>query len=413
MSLQVVYLPYAVPITVPKAGGGGSVEDISFDVNPDYSEDHELGGAELSFYIRLTNSSDAPSAVSLSFSGNILKASTFDTGTAQNPSYVIEPGIGNHKDIKLVRSTGAPTGKDGNGDYLNTSCTISYTLADGSVSDYSTNITVYSLVETVAEVVDYHTSVSGKSLELKFEGSLTNTGTALNNLQLATQSTTYTFTSTSSIAGVTGYAESSGTGYIRITKPNNTQIRYSNIVDFTNPSGQPRTWLYVFQYKAANNTSHQRLGDLVGTNNQPAPVKSLHSTPSGRAFIQTTNSSGSQRALDTSRNHTVNGIGGSESFNWGLNDICIFATSWDGNDLTVRWKQTGHGSGHSFANWQDLYSTAYASHGDDYASNTYDGTMNLAVLRNQNTSLRWLYFCIYDLETTGDMFDVMCNTLNI
>lgn len=414
-------------------GTGGSVADINFDVNPAYSEDHQLSDTEIYFYIRLTNSSDAPSAVSLSFSGNILEANTFDTGTAQNPSYVIQPGIGNHRDIVLLRSSGAPqpNSKDANGNYLSSSCTITYTLADGTVSDYSTNITVYAKgLETVAEAVDYHTTItpSSKVLELKFEGNLNNTGLALTNLNIQAISTTYTATATNSIAGVTGYADSAGTGYIRLAKPNNVQLRSSNLGDFANISGQPRSWLYVFQYKVQNTQSHSILGNMAGISGhplggQPMPIKYA----SNNAYIQgdsppTGTQAANTRSLDTTRNHTINGLGFSEAFNWGLNDICIYVASWDGTDITLRWKQTGHGDGHSFATWDELYSSGssygtvprpFPASGVDWTGSTYDGGVNTTILRNDSTRLRWLYYSVYNLETTGDMFDHMCSALEL
>ena len=100
-------------------GTGGGVADIEFNVDPNFNEPFTLNGDEGTLTLRLTNTSSVATSVELTFSGNILKADTFDSGTESNPYFLIDPN--STKDVTLSRGSGAPSGSDPAVD-----CTITY-----------------------------------------------------------------------------------------------------------------------------------------------------------------------------------------------------------------------------------------------------------------------------------------------
>lgn len=347
MSLQVVYLPYAVPVTVPKAGGsggGGSVADIGFDVNPAYSEDHQLLSTETYFYVRLTNSSDAPSGVSLSFSGNILEANTFDTGTAQNPSYVIQPGIGNHKDVILKRGSGSPLGLDGSGNPNSSTCTITYTLADGTSSDYSTNITV--------ESTFFGTYLRTKTntnplIEITFSnGDYTNTGTIVIGLPYGTGAGQFDPAGPYDILGtpVASTTESQSLqGYVQ-----GGRVRYYGRYDnFVRISGQSRTWIRILSITDANGIGNSRISFPTITSISTG-AHALGSMYGNGGALRLYHSNSGYTALDTSHSHSVNASSSEVSVASSVDLIAVIST-WDGSgSLKHYWKSTGHGQGYSY-----------------------------------------------------------------
>ena len=213
-------------------GSGGALQEPSFDVNPAYGDgDWELEGTERDIQIYLINSADAPLGVTLSFSGDILEAVNFDSGSASSPSFVVPPtggGANTQRAVTLRRGSGAPSSGNPSLD-----CSVSFTLADGSTSPFTQQITVHPFF-LVHEVVE---AIATPKIEYLFE-TLSNSGSAGSTYDLQASGSNFTVQADATAQGFTGSAStaSSGTaGHLRAPLLGS---------DYFN-TGIPRTWIWA------------------------------------------------------------------------------------------------------------------------------------------------------------------------
>lgn len=343
MTLQVVYLPYAVPIPVPKPDSGPS--PILFDVNPVYGEKHTLERSEEFFNIRLINSnSNVAAGVALSFSNTSLKVDISDpssipeSGDENNPSYVIPPYSPSNqfRDIKIIRGSGAPTGEDENGDPNTVNCSISYTLSNNEVVEYTTAFIVESappIPSEVHEIIRYFADPIIPSYEFKYDGNFNNTGSigglsSASSLQ-ATPSTDY--------QGFVGYAETtSGSSRHHINN-----VSYSSTLRNTD-----RSWIFAFHIHTES--FGNRICLLHGNNFSSGPGWFQTSGDTFKFTYVASNSSGSTLTLDNTHNHTQESNSKKCTSDNGKTILICASYDASASTTTYRWKKSGDGVGHSY-----------------------------------------------------------------
>ena len=313
------------------------VADVQFDVNPNYGDTFVLNSEESSITLRLTNSDSAPAAISLSFGNNALKVTSFDTGTETNPSYVINGG--SYRDVDVIRGAGAPTPGAPNSGTIN--CTISYTLADGTVSEKTDYIEVKNAIFD-----DFSLGVRSIAIptqEYKFEGNFNNTGTG----DTPSSGTTFRFETVSDSTDRAKFV-----GYTHTPNPStNARVeRTLDVGEWIAGSGQSRSWIFAWSNTAQLNNG-RNLTDFY--DNESIAYGALGSTTANMTFakdgtIINLNSTHSHCTVDSSGTPTIT-TSASETLLSSTNDLSLIAVSWDGSGtFTYRWKQVGHGAGFSF-----------------------------------------------------------------
>lgn len=397
MSLQVVYLPYAVPITIPTSGGG--LVDVEFDVNPNFGEQFVVEAGQKNITLALSNTSDSPYGIELTFSGNLLKADSFDAGTESTPSYAIGP-----EDTRYITISRGSGGLSLAHDQ-SSQCTISYTLSDGSTSEREDYITVFgphTIASAIREVFDTENTGIGPTLEYKFAGNLDNTG----SLSGYNATSTSTVTTSSYYTWLEGYAKL--TDHIQVFNVNTSKFNAST----------DRTWFFVFSnfdqenqftlgYLQVSNSNYLVVLRNDSQNNGPGYIRSKSTIESSTPTVAFSTSQSGATGYNGATPHSVER--GSLA---GTTILCVSFNS-SNNEYTYMWRQIRV----SPENWP----TGPLSLDENLTSNhtfvtktsaknpsSVNSTMkifNAEITQSLGLPLRAHYFAIVDSHTTNADFD--------
>ena len=390
-------MPFPSPFgELPAAPGGGALEDPTLEVGVSFgASDPDKA------YLLKNNDAINPAVVELAFTHSTIKAKTFDHGTAESPSFALDPNptLLATRPITFERGAGAPV-------YPAPPITetITATLADGST--VTQDMTVHAIVNLdVWEIITqdltqplleyrFDTLRSGR---IKSEGSLLgDNSTYFFDGTLYTGSSSHPWTQTASALydGFTGYIEPGHQASMIYTRGGWSQDPSllgrdadRTMVIAVTPLGAV-TGTYIMAYGIA--------AVLL-------PWGSLG--PSSGVLHYSTFGSGSAWSLESTQAGTSHSISGPAE------DADVSASStgntiliaWTYNNTTststVRWKQKGHAAGHS------IYTLA--GHTSHSISGDYARWLGYYA-NNSAQNLRYNYFGIVDGLMTGTTFDNMC-----
>ena len=333
---------------------------------------------ELEFDI-VNNDSSNPAVVELAFSQSKLKAKTWDDGTATSPSFAMDPGS-----TRAVTFTRASFGSD------NVTETVTATLADGTTA--STTVTVNGGLK----ISGYLASLSAPTFEFLMNemdeagARMLNTGSlgsdydvTLNNMAVATTSDEFDgkLTSDSGSDYAQSYTSPSATQLLR-----NTDRTYIFCWDNTDDLA---AWKYI----------------AIGTGTSASPWGWLETNATyitsqyffSSSDTELSSSNGTHSAGGTPEDMLTTAVSGMMG---STPRRCLIAAIWDqsAGEVTMRWKQTGHSTGHT-------YKTASVS------AQTTSGNYTTRWMGWTSGSVEDLdhrYISIIDHALTADEFDDLC-----
>lgn len=169
-------------------------------------------------------------------------------------------------------------------------------------------------------------------------------------------------------------------------------------------ANQDRSWVYAWS-NVSGLTSNNQYGFVndAGTNNNGSGWL-MTDTGAGTWKTQYLNGGSGNIVYDTSHSHTT--AGSSESLSLSAGKLNILALSWDesAKQVTARWKQTGHGSGHSFE-------TITAS--DQLGSANLQGYYVIGYWQLTAITTRWRYIGVVDQVIGASEFNDLVATTDI
>jgi hypothetical protein len=362
-------------LTQPASGGGVTAPTLESGLT--------LASAEASQDFDLVNNDGSnPSAVDLSFSSNILKAAAFDSGTASSPSYVMEAS--ETRTISLIRGSGAPTSGD-------LDCTVTALLADGNTATQSVN------VEALPNVFATRLGAIGAPATYQFAtNSLSNSGSAGGS-----------WTQTSgTLAAETTRTPGFAAHYIHANSTDSLTMSGLNFVNFRRDASQDRTWIQAWESNQDTYSSTSKYLSPYGDSQSTAPGGMMYVTSAGDKLYYYKDGSTSI-TLDTSYSHTGGGSSELLKTHGTYQSLCVVAMIWDASaaTMTVRWKQEGHASGHSF------YTVAAATQGTDTS-----WSLDL-IGKGSNSSdapnIKIFHYSVSDVAITADDFAGLLGTVGL
>ena len=409
-------------------GGGQGTSPIVFDVSPTFGQPYELEGTESEIEIRLENSNATIAAgVELSFDNTSLKMKDPpDFGTVDAPSYALSPG--EVRFVHAVRGSSAPL-FGGN----SVSNTISYILSNGQTSQFSSDIVVHPTT-LVSGYLSSLVPTSGMRFMIDHPstGPITPSGTLTAAANFSLNPNGRTSVADTSVPGLTGYTENtySNNGIVQVNFPNTTAGKAAITQNIVMPANHGRTYIWIYSQLVSG--GHPNFGGqpLFGTIAEGGPAFYFSASPySGRTYfvasrLNTGNTTAYMyykgQALPTSSvitdvGHTVLGAGNPEHLNPGSAPtysspiLTVLAFCYDNttNDMTVRWKRTGHqSSGHSLLKMNNLYYTPQGNGGLTTSRHYYRPI-------NVGYPIRHRLHSVFDKAMTESEFDTVCSIVGL
>lgn len=359
-------------------GGGGGVTAPSLQVGLTLDET----SGTLEFEI-VNNDGSNPSGLELAFSLNALEAVSWDDGTASSPSFALDPA--STREISFTRGSGAP--EIGDAPVVET---ITATLADGSTVTQTVTVEAQAVFKSLIAALAPPTH---EFLMDVTDGTyLVNTGTEggsqPQNARLTNCSPTV-----DAVDGFDGYLEmNSATDDIRT----HSAIGRDTVV---RKSGTPRSWIWVWDNQTALDPSE----DIIS-------IGSAQTTNTGCGWIRTSTSNTLKSqyngsAVDfTAANATHSSGGTAMDCGIGSGIRTVLAVTYDGGtSTTIRWKQTGHASGHTYITQA---TTADSTSGNDnfYWCGFFHSAAN---------TVRYRYMCIIDHQVSLSEFDSLASSAGL
>lgn len=312
---------------VSGGGGGAGVTAPTLEVGLSLTSSE----TQLEYDI-VNNDSDNPAAVELAFTNSALKAVTYDHGTPQSPSFAIDPG--QTRTVNFERDTGAPTYGD-----PDVTETITGTLADGGT--VSSSVTVAG--------IQFKSAIRSLGVPL-FEflwDSSTMTGEVTNTGSVGATRNAILYNGAAVSATSDGFD-----GKLEITASN----QYVQAIAGQEPlradfcRTQDRSYVFVWDnITDLSAWSYLMISDGNGSNNGPGwtttnatHVRSQYCWTGGAVELSAAN--GTHSAGGTAEDMLITRMGSGDPRR------CMMTISYDhaGGTATIRWKQTGHASGHTY-----------------------------------------------------------------
>ena len=384
-------MPFPSPFgELPAAPGGGALADPTLEVGVSFgAPDTDKA------YLLKNNDAVNPAVVELAFTHSAIKAKTFDHGTAESPSFALDPNpsLSATRAITFERGAGAPVYPAGP-----ITETITATLADGST--VTQDMTVHAL-ETFMGLV---TNFLGQPLiEYRMDadvGALLKDYGSLGYHAEKSHVGSFDPNISALYPGFTGYTQSFYTSACLIT--NNSSVQPSDVLS-----------------RDASRTVILALTPLTG--GVPG-VTTLFSTPlastyswgdlrrSGSVLRYNGFSGLSAWSLESTQAGTSHSISGpaedTDISASGADKTILIAWSYDVSGLgtsTVRWKQKGHSAGHSLYTATPHTAVSDASTAPGRWLGYYSG------YSPQN--VRYNYYAIADGILSESEFDALCSTV--
>ena len=355
---------------------------------PDLTTGLALAATAGSIDFTITNADEEnPAAIELSFAQSALKAKSWDDGDATTPSYVLEPDTA--RAVTFLRGASAPTyGEDSVSD------TITGTLADGTT--VSTTLTVNALSTFKAAV---RALGDGPTFEYTmdslnpFSGMTANTGSLGGTYDAAVSGVS----PTSDVDhGLVGYIEIADAG----DKISTTSVPKDDVL-----RTKDRSYVFVWDVQEdLNSVKNVTVGGANPTDNAWGYIqtdgtgvyKSSHLDSGWAVLLNSTN--GTNDTVGASAESLVTTAVDEETHRRNLVVVIYDATA---ETCTVRWKQDGHGDGHTY-------------YSDDGSSENRDGTLTMywcGFTNNTAITQRWRYCAVVDHVVTSAEFEVLMDVI--
>ena len=282
-------------------------------------------------YDIVNNDSDNPAAVELAFTQSALKAASFDHGTAQSPSYAIDPG--QTRTVNFERDTGAPD--YGDADVVET---ITGTLADGAT--ISSSVTVQGI-----QFKNALRSLAVPRFEFLWD-SASMTGEVTNSGSVGSTRNAIIYNGPTVASASDGFD-----GRMSMTASN----QYVQAIAGSEPlrddfcRTQDRSYVFVWENVSDISSGYIMISDGNGTNNGPGWTSAGASYVKSQYFW-------TGGAVDLSAANGTHSAGGSaedfviDNMSDGTARRCLMVLSYDhaAGTGTIRWKQAGHSAGHTY-----------------------------------------------------------------
>ena len=278
--------------------------------------------------ILLTNEGTTPAPVELSFENSYLKGVDPDSGTPESPSYVVDDESAT-RTISVQRDQSPSS-------YPSTE-KITFTGNTGFIQTRAYTIDAPAFSVMVG-------SLATPTMAFAFNQNLVAGGGSANLNLGSTSSTINPYEVIGSASVVSSSEQPEFEGYAELPNFVYDTVQTTGLHDlseFWATSGNKRTWIMAWSNIGTLRTGiYSTLFEIQ----QSKSFGKIYASSSGIGHNVSSNT-----VLDDTHQHSINGASASEVMVHTIAPKCLVAITWDGVDeFTVRWKQTGHGTGFSY-----------------------------------------------------------------